>query len=115
MIHPEHTVVAIDSCTIPFHYNNPETVTKDRSESAPTGFRVLDERGQTVSIPFSPGQKPLQESGNVRVRVKDLVRGLQAMATSQLAWLDDLGDDPIILTRDFYEVFIACQEVRRSA
>jgi hypothetical protein len=32
-----------------------------------------------------------------------------------MSWLEDLGDDPIVLTQDFYELFLACQQVRRAS
>ncbi|MCU0711798.1 MAG: hypothetical protein MUC43_07035 [Pirellula sp.] len=111
----ERSVISIQSSTISAHYNNAETVSREPVVESKMEYRVVDEAGKTVSIPFATKSRLGHSSDQVRVRVRDLVRGLQGMASSQLAWLDDLGDDPIVLTRDFYEVFVTCQQIRRSA
>jgi hypothetical protein len=115
MNHPERSIISIHNSTIGSHYRQMETVTSQNAVEPTAGYRVLDEEGRTVSVPFSANNRVRHSSDQVRVRVRDLVRGLQRMASSQLAWLDDLGDDPIVLTRDFYEVFLTCQQIRRSA
>ena len=115
MNYTERSVISIQSSTISAHYNNAETVSCEPAVESTFGYRVVDEAGETVSIPFSSKNRVGYTSDQVRIRVRDLVRGLQGMASSQLAWLDDLGDDPIVLTRDFYEVFVTCQQIRRSA
>lgn len=115
MNYTEHSVISIQSSMIPAYYCNAETVSCEPPVESTFGYRVIDEAGKTVSIPFSEKNRVGVSSDQVRVRVRDLVRGLQGMASSQLAWLDDLGDDPIVLTRDFYEVFVTCQQIRRSA
>lgn len=114
MNYTERSVISIQSSTIPACYDNAETLTCEPAVESKMEYRVVDEAGNTVSIPFSKKSK-LASSDQVRVCVRDLVRGLQGMASSQLAWLDDFGDDPIVLTRDFYEVFVTCQQIRRSA
>jgi hypothetical protein len=115
MNYTERSVISIQASTISAQYNNAETVSCEPVVGSTIGYRVVDDAGKTVSIPFSTKNRVGFSSDQVRVRVRDLVRGLQGMASSQLAWLDDLGDDPIVLTRDFYEVFLTCQQIRRSA
>lgn len=96
------------------HYSPAETITGHPASGSAGGYRVMDEAGRTVSVPFTNPVRTRGSADQVRVRVRDLVRGLHSMANSQLAWLDDLGDDPVVLTRDFYEMFVACQQIRRA-
>lgn len=106
-------------------------VEKDFDPLLPANERIFDAAGRIVSIPFpksainpnaphksdsKPHPSILKNDGDrVVVRVRDLTRNLHAMAADQLAWLEDLGDDPVVLTRDFYEVFLACQNIRRAS
>lgn len=71
--------------------------------------RSVDDFGQTISVPFPVAA--ISETASVTVRVRDIAHGLKSMSDAQLAWIEDLGDDPIVLTSDFYEVFLACQKI----
>ena len=113
-------VIGIECCTLNEQYCYSETVSApvvERHIHTPRE-RTLDATGKVVSVPFPSAGNSMDSSmvpsDRVTVRVRDLTAGLRAMATMQLAWLDDLGDDPVVLTRDFYEVFLACQQMRRA-
>jgi hypothetical protein len=109
-------VIGIECCTLNEQYCYSETVSApvvEKQISRPRE-RTLDAHGKLVSVPFPSTGSSMVPSDRVTVRVRDLAAGLRAMAAMQLAWLDDLGDDPVILTQDFYEVFLACQQVRRA-
>ncbi|MCU0714784.1 MAG: hypothetical protein MUD03_01525 [Pirellula sp.] len=109
-------VIGIECCTLNEQYCYSETVSApviDRHIDLPRE-RTMDAQGKLVSLPFPSTGNSMVPSDRVTVRVRDLAAGLRAMAAMQLAWLEDLGDDPIVLTQDFYEVFLACQKVRRA-
>ncbi len=106
----------IELSTIETHYCGAETISSPAKVFAAQAVRVLDADGKTVSVPFQRDFKSTSfQSTKVTVRVRDIAQGLRAMASSQMSWLEDLGDDPIVLTQDFYEVFLACQQVRRAS
>ncbi len=91
-------------------------VPRERYTGSTSGSASRGEGVRLMSNPFADnGERGGLGHERVTVRVRDLAQGLRAMAAIQLAWLDDLGDDPVILTRDFYEVFLVCQQVRRAA
>jgi hypothetical protein len=109
-------VIGIECCTLNEQYSYSETVSApviDRRVDLPRE-RTMDADGRLVSLPFPSSSHSMVSSDRVTVRVRDLAAGLRAMAAMQLAWLEDLGDDPVVLTQDFYEVFLACQKVRRA-
>jgi hypothetical protein len=110
-------VPSIELSTIEALYDGTETVSLPAKAFATEQLRVLDTEGNTVSVPFYRDLKKSNFVGSnrVTVRVRDITQGLQAMASSQMRWLEDLGDDPIVLTQDFYELFLACQQVRRAS
>jgi len=111
----------MEHATIESYYDNPETITLPvvPRERHMGSKRSSTNRGEGVRLMPDPFADHGEHKGlgheRVTVRVRDLAQGLRAMAAIQLAWLDDLGDDPVILTRDFYEVFLVCQQVRRAA
>jgi hypothetical protein len=117
MDHRENRAIPLgfNVATIPHHYSNSETVTKGVSHPVESRRRT-DPEGRTMSLRMD--QPTLTSSQNeeiIKVRVRDLVQDLQQMAATNLTWLEDLGDDPIVLTRDFYEVFLACRHARRAS
>lgn len=124
MIHYSSPMIGFELCTIDACYGFAETLSAP-AESLCRPFwgnareRSVDEHGRTVSVPFPHnGAMPPSEVANITVRVRDIALGLKSMSDQQLAWIEDLGDDPIVLTSDFYEVFLACQkliEERRRA
>lgn len=111
----------MEHATIESYYDNAETITlpvvpRERYTRSTSGLASRGEGIRRMSNPSSQdGERRGLGDERVTVRVRDLAQGLRAMAAIQLAWLDDLGDDPVILTRDFYEVFLVCQQVRRAA
>lgn len=121
MISPMQPVVRMEHATIESYYDNAETITlpvvpRERYTRSTSGLASRGEGIRRMSNPSSQdGERRGLGAERVTVRVRDLAQGLRAMAAIQLAWLDDLGDDPVILTRDFYEVFLVCQQVRRAA
>lgn len=110
-------VPKIELSTIETLYDGTETISLPPKAFVTDQTRVLDTEGNTVSVPMHRELKRANYSGSnrVTVRVRDITQGLQAMAASQMRWLEDLGDDPIVLTQDFYELFLACQQVRRAS
>jgi len=121
MISPMHTVIRMEHATIESYYDNAETITlpvvpRERYMGSTSGSANRGEGVRSMPNPFADsGARKGSGQERVTVRVRDLAQGLRGMAAIQLAWLDDLGDDPVILTRDFYEVFLVCQQVRRAA
>ena len=50
----------------------------------------------------------------VTLRFRDLLVALMQSKVKQLAWIDDFQDDPVVVTRDLYEVIVALQQFRRA-
>ena len=121
MISPLQPVIRMEHATIESYYDNAETITlpvvpRERYIGSTSGSANPGGGVRSIPNPFADrGVHKGLGHERVTVRVRDLAQGLRAMAAIQLAWLDDLGDDPVILTRDFYEVFLVCQQVRRAA
>jgi hypothetical protein len=51
---------------------------------------------------------------SVTLRFRDLLVALMQSKVKQLAWIDDFQDDPVVVTRDLYEVIVALQQYRRA-
>ncbi len=109
-------VIGFEHHSIELQYVNSETFTAQppKRDSESTRSRKVDAEGRTISVPFLNSKITETQSEQVTIRVRDLAEGLRAMAQSQLAWIEDLGDDPIVITTDFYEVFQACKQARKA-
>ncbi|MFN7732415.1 MAG: hypothetical protein ACK5OB_10960 [Pirellula sp.] len=74
-----------------------------------------------ISEPCIESQLPTAESQSnaahepVTLRFRDLLMALMQSKMKQLAWIDDFQDDPVVVTRDLYEVIIALQQFRRAS
>lgn len=51
----------------------------------------------------------------VTIQVKDLIPALREAVSNRLAWIHDFQDDPIVVSKDMYDVLIAYQNIRRAA
>lgn len=74
-----------------------------------------------VSEPWVESQLPAAASQSnaaqepVTLRFRDLLVALMQSKMKQLAWIDDFQDDPVVVTRDLYEVIVALQQFRRAS
>jgi len=105
---PVFRVVGLDHATCDEEYIGAETATQPNS---------ADVFVQNLSIYPRPetAQPRPDTAASVTVRLKDLLPALQRSATAQLAWIHDFEDDPIVITRDFYDVLLTYQRLRNVA
>lgn len=97
---PVFRVVGLDQATCENEYRGTETSTQPNSPD------VFDTE---ISI-FQP-----TEPATVTVRLGDVLPALQRSATSRLAWVQDFVDDPVVITKDLYDVLLNFQRLKNAA
>ena len=99
---PVFRVVGLDQATCEADYCGAETATK------PTNFTVF--RGET------PSHEPsIVSSDAVTVRLKDLLPALAQAHSKRLSWVRDFEEDPVVVTRDLYEVLLTLERLKNAA
>ncbi|MEQ1824293.1 MAG: hypothetical protein ABL921_00010 [Pirellula sp.] len=100
---PAFRVVAFDHATCDADYCGTETTTK------PCAFD-----GIKLHTPFdaSPEARP---TATVTVRIRDIMPALQHAGANKLSWVRDFADDPVVITRDLYDVLLTLERLKRTA
>ncbi len=97
---PVFRVVGLDHATCDHEYPGVETSTKPNAASI---------------LPPQYSAMFRSEPDTVRVRLGDVLPALQASMTARLAWVHDFQDDPILITKDLYDVLLTYQRFRKAA
>ena len=97
---PVFRVVGLDHATCGDAYCDAETATK------PIAEQMLDTE-LSLFLPTMPA--------TVTVRLRDMLPALQRSATTRLAWVSDFADDPVVITKDLYDVLLTYQRFKNAA
>ena len=54
------------------------------------------------------------EPETVTIRLCDMLPSLSS-ASARLAWVNDFADDPVVITKDLYEVLLTYQRAKNAA
>lgn len=107
MIKPVFRVVGLDQATCDSEYHGAETATQ------PIQLTLF--RGNSVAADSSSETPYLTKStDSVTLRLKDILPVLNQAASNRLSWVRDFEDDPIVVSRDFYEVLLTYQNMKRA-
>ena len=98
---PVFRVVGLDHATCDADYCGTETTTKQAS---------IDTHGVKL---YSP--TPMETFESVTVRIRDIMPALLQSSVNRLNWVNDFADDPVVITRDLYEVLLTYQQMKRVA
>ena len=98
---PVFRVVGLDHATCDADYCGTVTTTKQAS---------IDTHGVKL---YSP--TPTETFESVTVRIRDIMPALLQSSVNRLNWVNDFADDPVVITRDLYEVLLTYQEMKRAA
>ena len=98
---PVFRVVGLDHATCEAEYCGTETTTKPTS---------IDMMGSRL---YSP--PPIDTVETVTVRIRDIMPALQQSSANRLGWVIDFADDPVVITRDLYDVLLTYQRLKRAA
>lgn len=97
---PVFRVVGLDQSTCDDEYCGNETTTKSS---------LVQVLGAELSI------YPPSLPATVTVRLRDMFPAIQSAATTRLAWVIDFADDPIVITKDLYDVLLTYQRFKNAA
>jgi hypothetical protein len=97
---PVFRVVGLDHSTCDDEYLGAETST------GPNSTRMLQ-----AHYPDLHRTSPQ----TVQVQLSDVLPALQASLAARLAWVQDFKDDPIVITKDLYEVILSFQRFKNAA
>ena len=97
---PVFRVVGLDHATCDNEYCGTETSTRPSAEQ-----RFDAERS------FFPPTMP----ATVTVRLRDMLPAFQNAATARLAWVNDFADDPVVISKDLYDVLLTYQRFKNAA
>lgn len=97
---PVFRVVGVDHATCDDAYFGDETSTE----------RNFVEATVTQLSIYQPS-----EPQTVTIRLCDMLPALQRSASSRLAWVNDFYDDPVVITKDLYEVLLTYQRLKNAA
>lgn len=84
----------------------------DCYRDAPMTIAAISEAWCESPSPAAPQSDAAHEQ--VTLRFRDLLVAVMQSKVKQLAWIDDFQDDPVVVTRDLYEVILALQQFRRA-
>lgn len=96
---PVFRVVGLDQATCDDAYFGDETSTEEGFASSAVPQLSL----------FHPS-----EPETVTIRLCDMLLPLSA-ASARLAWVNDFADDPVVITKDLYEVLLTYQRLKNAA
>lgn len=107
MIKPVFRVVGLDQATCDSEYNGAETATR------PIQLTLF--RGDSTEADSNPTAScPTNSADSVTLRLKDILPALNQAASNRLSWVRDFEDDPVVVSRDFYEVLLTYQSMKRA-
>ena len=101
---PVFRIVGLDHATCDNEYDGTETSTKTSTKT-----NNVDIFEAKLSI-YSPS-----EPETVTIRLSDMLPAIRQSAKSRLAWIEDFADDPVVITKDFYEVLLTYQRMKNAA
>lgn len=109
MIKPVFRVVGLDQATCDSEYNGAETVTKPIKPGKPTvlGIFRADSATEHSTVPKSHEV--------ITVRLKDILPALNQASANRLSWVRDFENDPVVVTKDLYDVLLTLERLRRTA
>lgn len=110
---PVFRVVGLDQATCEAEYVAAETTTKPASIEMLKLYTPPD--SPLASKAPEPTGVTIHPSNNVTVRVRDIMPALQQSSGNRLAWVTDFADDPVVITRDLYDVLLTFQRMNRAA
>ncbi len=97
---PVFRVVGLDHATCESEYCGTETTTRPSSRDA----LIAGFSGPSRSLPST-----------VTVRLRDMLPTLHRSSSAGLAWVSDFADDPVVITKDLYEVLITYERQKKAA
>ena len=97
---PVFRVVGLDHATCDGEYCGTETSTRPSTE------QLLD-----AELSHFPPTMP----ATVTVRLRDMLPAFQSSATARLAWINDFADDPVVISKDLYDVLLTYQRFKNAA
>ncbi len=97
---PVFRVVGLDHATCDNEYDGAETSTQ------PTKVDLFEAK---LSI-YSP-----TEPETVTIRLSDMLAAMPSTTPNRLAWVQDFGDDPVVITKDLYEVLLTYKRMKNAA
>ena len=77
-------------------------------------------RRQIIALPSTPPghanvAKTLKRETHIDVQLGDILPALTDALLSQRVWIRDFADDQISISKDFYEVIMAFEQMNRAA
>ncbi len=107
MLKPVFRVVGLDQATCDSEYDGAETATQ------PIQLTLF--RGDSAEADSKPkASYATNSTDSVTLRLKDILPVLNQAASNRLSWVRDFEDDPIVVSRDFYEVLLTYQNMKRA-
>ena len=107
MIKPVFRVVGLDQATCDSEYDGAETATRS--------IQLTLFRGDSAEADSNPkAPSATSSTDSVTLRLKDILAVLHQAASNRLSWIRDFEDDPIVVSRDFYEVLLTYQNMKRA-
>lgn len=97
---PVFRVVGLDHATCDSEYSGTETTTK----ASPRDALISRFSAPPRSLPTT-----------VSVRLRDVLPTLQRSASAGLAWVNDFADDPVVITKDLYDVLLTYERLKKAA
>ena len=97
---PVFRVVGLDHATCDDEYCGTETSTRPSEE------QMLD-----AELSIFPPTVPK----TVTVRLRDVLPAFQLSTTARLAWVNDFADDPVVITKDLFDVLLTYQRFKNAA
>lgn len=97
---PVFRVVGLDQATCDSEYVGAETSTQPNR---------VDHFEAKLSI-YSP-----IEPETVTIRLSDMLAAIPSTTSNRLAWVQDFGDDPVVITKDLYEVLLTYKRMKNAA
>lgn len=107
MIKPVFRVVGLDQATCDSEYNGAETATQPIQLTLFHGDSVAEDANPEAPCPAN-------STDSVTLRLKDILPVLKQASANRLSWVRDFEDDPIVVSRDFYEVLLTYQNMKRA-
>ena len=97
---PVFRIVGLDHATCDDAYCGAETTTR------PIAEQMFD-----ADLSLFPPTMP----ATVTVRLRDMLPAFQSSATARLAWINDFADDPVVISKDLYDVLLTYQRFKNAA
>ncbi len=120
---PVFRVVGLDQSTCGEEYRGAETSTKPIAPISLVAQNSVVSQNSVAQNSVALRSESLNrfesatrsESATVRVKLGDVLPILTASLSARLAWVQDFQDDPIVITKDLYDVLLSYQRMRNAA